>query len=445
MNRILQRLIKIFSKGERLKTGRVIAQDLRYASELKKLANWETTSPEVYELWSLISKEQRVAYLREMKHGKLTAKELEQRLNKQLDRTASIHSLDFKIKEGIPFAAEELNEIDRITKKIQNAVNSRKKSIRITFTSDKFHKITKLFTDRIRTDIKSKTSHTGQVHQKLSGNPFEKAGTEISITLVSRDIAKQIRADYHNGIGGWKNSQNEVYIVLEPYTVSNFGGSLERQRVAIEHVLTHEISHVKDPLTSASLKTYGTPTYKQLPKADPSNPKSKKSYDPSAMFIPNAEYSLKKSSPRNYFKNYFYHQLEITANFSPILKLITTNTENIVKRIGKQKTIKALDEIAQWLATGTQSVGYLSSNALGILGNTSIYKKLLKLQDPGSIFSNPELSTIQGFYATFKQQNPAAYKQVINKTARQIEDLKQQVNRTRSLTPESIIEYKVLV
>lgn len=66
MNRILQRLIKIFSKGERLKTGRVIAQDLRYASELKKLANWETTSPEVYELWSLISKEQRVAYLREM-------------------------------------------------------------------------------------------------------------------------------------------------------------------------------------------------------------------------------------------------------------------------------------------------------------------------------------------------------------------------------------------
>ena len=62
-----------------------------------------------------------------------------------------------------------------------------------------------------------------------------------------------------------------------------------------------------------------------------------------------------------------------------------------------------------------------------------------------SIFSNPELDTIQGFFTTFKQQNPKAYKQVINKTARQIEDLKGQVKRTRSLTPESIIKYEVLI
>ena len=137
--------------------------------------------------------------------------------------------------------------------------------------------------------------------------------------------------------------------------------------------------------------------------------------------------------------------MEIVANFAPIQKLITKNTETIVKRIGKQKTIKALDEIAQWLATGTPGVGYLSSDSLEILGRISSYKKLLKLQDPMSIFSNPELDTIQGFFTTFKQQNPAAYKQVINKTARQIEDLKGQVKRTRSLTPESIIKYEVLI
>ena len=97
------------------------------------------------------------------------------------------------------------------------------------------------------------------------------------------------------------------------------------------------------------------------------------------------------------------------------------------------------------MATGTPGVGYLSSDSLEILGRISSYKKLLKLQDPMSIFSNPELDTIQGFFTTFKQQNPAAYKQVINKTARQIEDLKGQVKRTRSLTPESIIKYEVLI
>lgn len=435
MKRFLQRLIKIFSKGERLRSGRYIAQDLRYTSELKRIANWERTSPEVYEYWSLLSKEQRVKYLRDIKQRKLTSVELEQRLNKQLDKTATASSLDFKIKAGIPFAAQELKEIDRITNEIIKTIEKggvHQVGRHYKWESDNFLKLRKGWDTALK-QIQRFTSKTGQAYKKHVGNPFSPKGTRLNIHVVTRDVGKSIRPDLRPTINGWARG-NDIYIVQDAVLLSNFNGNAAEQRKVIQNLLTHEIAHTKDPRTAFSLKSYsGT------------NPKSKTAYASNAPYIPNPEYALSKKSGLNWLKNYYFHDIEIVANFAPILKLITKNTETIVKRIGKQKTIKALDEIAQWLATGTPSVGYLSSNSLEILGRTSSYKKLLKLQDPMSIFSNPELDTIQGFYSTFKQQNPTAYKQVINKTARQIEDLKGQVKRTRSLTPESVIKYKELI
>lgn len=435
MRRFLRRLIKLFSNGEKLKSGRYIAQDLRYASELKQIANWERTSPEVYEYWNLLSKEQRVEYLRDIKQRKLTSVELEQRLNKQLDKTATASSLDFKIKAGIPFAAQELKEIDRITNEIIKTVEKggvHQVGRHYKWESDNFLKLRKDW-DTARQQIQKFTSKTGQDYKKHVGNPFSPKGTRLNIHVVTRDTGKQIWPNLDLTTQGWALGDN-VYIVQDAILLSNFKGNAAEQRKVIQNILTHEIAHAKDPRTTFSLKSRTS-----------TNPKSKNVYDPSAPYIPNPEYALSKKSGKNWLKNYYFHDMEIVANFAPIQKLITTNTETIVKRIGKQKTIKALDEIAQWLATGTPSVGYLSSNSLEILGRISSYKKLLKLQDPMSIFSNPELDTIQGFFTTFKQQNPKAYKQVINKTARQIDDLKGQVKRTRSLTPESIIKYKVLI
>ena len=435
MRRFLQRLIKLFSNGEKLKTGRYIAQDLRYASELKRIANWERTSPEVYEMWSLLSKEQRVEYLRDIKQRKLTSVELEQRLNKQLNKTAAASSLDFKIKAGIPFAAQELKEIDRITNEIIKTVEKggvHQVGRHYKWESDNFLKLRKDW-DTAWKQIQKFTSKTGQAYEKHVGNPFSPKGTRLNIHVVTRDVGKSIRPDLRPTINGWAKD-NDVYIVQDVILLSNFNGNAAEQRKVIQNLLTHEIAHAKDPRTTFSLKSYSN-----------TNPKSKTAYISGAPYIPNPEYALSKKSGPNWLKNYYFHDIEIVANFAPIQKLITKNTETIVKRIGKQKTIKALDEIAQWLATGTPGVGYLSSDSLEILGRISSYKKLLKLQDPMSIFSNPELDTIQGFFTTFKQQNPKAYKQVINKTARQIEDLKGQVKRTRSLTPESIIKYEVLI
>ena len=437
MGRFLRRLIKLFSNGGKSKSGRYIAQDLRYASELKQIGNWERTRPEVYEYWSQLSKEQRGKYLRDIKQRKLTSVELKQRLNKQLNKTAAASSLDFKIKKGIPFAAQELKEIDRITNEIIKTVAKGKINQvgqHNTWSSDNFLKLRKDW-DTAARQIRQFKSKTGQDYQKHVGNPFLPIGTKFNVHVVTKDVAKQIYPSLPEGSAGWADLASEgMYIVQDYILLSNFNGNSAAQRNYIIDVITHEVAHAKDPRLTFSLKTH---THL--------NPKSKNTYDPHAPYIPNAEYALSKKSGKNWLKNYYFHDIEIVALFAPILKLITKNTETIVKRIGKQKTIKALDEIAQWLATGTPSVGYLSADSLEILGRTSSYKKLLKLQDPMSIFSNPELDTIQGFFTTFKQQNPKAYKQVINKTARQIEDLKGQVKRTRSLTPESIIKYKVLI
>jgi hypothetical protein len=42
-------------------------------------------------------------------------------------------------------------------------------------------------------------------------------------------------------------------------------------------------------------------------------------------------------------------------------------------------------------------------------------------------------------------RNPAEHRKVLNKLARQLESLKQQVINTRYLTPESIIKLKTLI
>jgi len=437
MKRLIQRLIQLFSNGKKLKTGRYVARDLSYVSELKQLANWERTNPEVYEYWNLLSKEQRVQYLRDIKQRKLTATKLEQNLSKQLDTTATAASLEFKIKEGIPFAAQELKEIDRITNEIIKTIANGKVSQtgqHHTFSSDKFLKLKKDWSTTWKQVQKFK-SKTGQNYQKYVGNPFLPQGTKVEVHVVTRDVAKQLYPDIPKGSAGWaSNDDQSIYLVQDYILLSNFKGSADAQSNYIKNVITHEITHAKDPRITFSLKTHTI-----------TNPKSKNTYDPHAPYIPNAEYSLSKKSGRNWLKNYFFHDIEIVAQLAPIQKIITTNTETIVKRIGKQKTIKALDEIAQWFATSQHYLVPLSSNSLEILGSVSSYKKLLQFKDPMSILRNPELNTIQGFFNTFKQQNPAAYKQVINKTVRQIEDLKGQVKRTRSLTPESIIKYEVLI
>jgi predicted RecB family nuclease len=142
-----------------------------------------------------------------------------------------------------------------------------------------------------------------------------------------------------------------------------------------------------------------------------------------------------------------YNQKEIVANLAPVLTSITDNTSKIVKQIGKKRTTAALNELQQWLATGTGSISNLSNDSRKILGYTSWYQKLFRArpESPHVLFKQPVEDQITGFFNTFKTQNPAEYKKMINKMSRQVENLKVQVHWTRNLTPESIIKYKTIL
>ena len=61
--RFLQRLIKIFSNGEKLKTGRIIARDVTYAEQLKQIASWERTDRSMWEWWRRKLPEEKVKEL----------------------------------------------------------------------------------------------------------------------------------------------------------------------------------------------------------------------------------------------------------------------------------------------------------------------------------------------------------------------------------------------
>ena len=179
--------------------------------------------------------------------------------------------------------------------------------------------------------------------------------------------------------------------------------------------MTHEIAHIKDPSTVAA-------------------PKLRAKYDVNAPFVRDIKVALSKKAAPNWTKNYFYHQFEILANLAPILSSMTSNTRIIVRLVGKKKTLAALDELSKWAASGTNVRSFMTE-----LNADSIY--ILTGSAKPTVLNNPAIN----FFNQFKGENPDAYRKVLNKLARQIESLKQQVKDTKNLTPESVIKLKTLI
>jgi hypothetical protein len=93
-----------------------------------------------------------------------------------------------------------------------------------------------------------------------------------------------------------------------------------------------------------------------------------------------------------------------------------------------------LNQLSQWAASGTTVRSFMKD-----LNAESVYILTGKRQP--TTLNNPMLE----FFNQFKTENPAEYKKVVNKLARQIESLKQQVKDTKNLTPESVIKLKTLI
>ena len=187
--------------------------------------------------------------------------------------------------------------------------------------------------------------------------------------------------------------------------------------------MTHEIAHIKDPSVVVS-------------------PKLNSKYDSNAPYVGDTKIALSKKAAPNWKKNYYYHQFEVAANLAPVLAKITNNTKNILRHAGKKKTLAALDELTKWAAYGSDSHKWIVPGGKVkrfVLDPTATY--ILT----GTHMESPLWGTIENFFTHFRTENPAEYRKVLNKLARQLESLKQQVKDTRYLTPESVIKLKTLI
>jgi len=419
--RFLQRLIKIFSNGEKLKTGRIIARDVTYAEQLKQIASWERTDRSMWEWWRRKLPEEKVKELRLIKQGKLTPDDMKRQWKSQLNTLPKTKQM--RVVKGIPFHEWELDEINRISKLLAKSLEKPPKKP-VVITTKEF-----VIADKLRWRSE-KISKTGQKYTKTWGpeDPWD-YGQEIKIHLLTYDQAKQVRPGLTPSTNGWQLGP-EIYLVWDNFSLKTFGYSSDTAYENLKRVLTHEVAHVKDPAIVRSSKLNA-----------PSN------YNPAAPYIEDPAVALAKNAPQNWLKHYYYNQKEIFANLAPVLTSITDATSKVVKQIGKKRTIAALGELQQWAATGTGSVKKLSSDSRKILGYTSWYQKLFKAMPemPYALHVQPAEDQITGFFNTFKKQNPAEYKKMITKLANQLEDLKKQVYQTRNLTPESVIKYKTIL
>jgi hypothetical protein len=426
MLKLLQKLIQFFSKGGRVsKTGRIVAKNPKFTQQLKTIANWERTDREMWEWWNKRIKEEKIRDLKLIKQGKLTPEDLQRKWKAELNTLPKARQM--RVVQGVPFFEEEVNELNKITDELVKHLDSGKLKKSIVITSKKFN----VKSNRVASSTwKSKT---GQTHTKTIGskNPWASSystdARPVTITLLPYSEAVKIWPGVSKTTNGWAKGDN-IYLVSDNLNISAMGHNYSLMKSNLKRVLTHEVAHVKDPaLVRAS--------------------KLDLRYNPGAKYISDPKIALAKNAPENWLKNYYYTPREVIANLAPVLTAITDNTSRIVKKIGKKRTTAALTELQDWLATGTGPIGNLSSDSKQILGYTTWYQKLFKPRPeaPHVLFAQPAQDQITGFFNTFKTQNPTEYKRMINKMARQVENLKTQVHWTRDLTPESVIKYKVII
>jgi len=421
--RLLQTLVSWFTTGGKTKTGIAVIKNPVFTNQLKTIVNWERTDPSTFRTWTMMRRDTQVRYIQDIKQGKLTVPQLVKQLREISDIAISPPKIDFTIKHGIQFFDNELLAIDQATSTLQTTIND--KQSMVTYPKGFDLKLAGDFTLRgyaAQHAPNFTVGPTGQLLRTMTGFPQGKATRQEQITVhvVTRAHAMKIQPGLPPGTRGWdtgRHDSTEFYLVWEAFKLDKFK-TPSAQLAEINRVITHEIAHLKDPSIVAS-------------------PKLGRSYDSNAPYIDDTKLALSKKSAKNWKKNYYYHQWEVAANLAPVLKSITSNTRIILKSVGKKKTLVALDQLTQWAAQGTKFSRWMLLNRK--LNSTATYI----LTGP-SAKGAPEVNVVR-FFDEFKIENPSEYRKVLNKLARQIESLKQQVLDTKNLTPESVINLKTLI
>ena len=422
MKQLILALISLFKNGGKLINGTKVLKNLSYTSQLKAITNWERTNPQVFKLWMRLPKDQQILYLRQIRQGKLTTQQLETKIQAYGDIVAPA-KINFTVKHGIKFAENELSAINTTSELLANMINNKanlikyRKGLNITLPTEFAIKSNKA----VRGPIQLRRVPGSGKYVPLPGKLGFPEGqstiqSQVTVYVVPYDHAKTLQPGLDKLTRGWvyDGKPTEFYLVWEHFTQEKLG-TLSYQQADIKSVMTHEIAHIKDPSTVAA-------------------PKLRAKYDVNAPFVRDIKVALSKKAAPNWTKNYFYHQFEILANLAPILSSMTYNTRIIVRLIGKKKTLAALNDLSKWAVSGTSVRSFMKE-----VNPYSVY--ILTGSAKPTVLNNPALK----FFNQFKGENPDAYRKVVNKLARQIESLKQQVKDTKNLTPESVIKLKTLI
>ena len=425
--RLLQTLISWFTTGGKTKTGIAVIKNPVFTNNLKTIVNWQRTDPRSFRTWTMMRRDTQVRYIQDIKQGKLTVPQLVKQLREIDDIAISPPKMDFTIKHGIQFSNSELLSIDEAASTVQTTINDKQsivtypKGFNLKFAGD-FALRGNAATHNPAVDVLNKYGGMGAMPGNKMGFPSGSPTRQeqITVSVVTRAHAMKIQPGLSLTTRGWDTglpNSTIFYLVWEAFKLDKFK-TPAAQLAELKRVITHELAHLKDPSLVAS-------------------PKLNRSYDSNAPYIDDTKLALSKKSGMNWKKNYYYHQWEVAANLAPVLKSITSNTKTILKSAGKKKTLVALDQLAQWAAQGTKFSRWMLLNRK--LGSTAQYI----LTGP-SVKGQPEVYIVR-FFDGFKIENPDEYRKVLNKLARQIESLKQQVLDTKNLTPESVINLKTLI
>lgn len=142
----------------------------------------------------------------------------------------------------------------------------------------------------------------------------------------------------------------------------------------LDQLFYHEVTHIKDPgIVSSKLeKLYNS--------------------------------NVARYSPEYFSKGYYFHPKELIANTSKILVGISTNVKRSMKQLGKEKTLKALNDLISWSKGQKKD---FTEEMIKVLGYDQPFVKQ---------------------HLEFLTKNPKEYRNLVAKIAQQSNYLKSQVN-----------------
>jgi hypothetical protein len=372
--------------------GKILAYNFPEVSKFAKLLR---TDIKLQTQFYGLPKNIRAPYIDKLKKGTATAKDVFEELQQKIAPGVE----NFKIVQGVAFSNVELQQLNKLTTELANGglVAGR------TFTLKNIRKAMRPMSARAYSSLKNK----GQQYTKLNDkHQYSYSDIQVHVITTEEAITKYNKTKGTRGFA--RPTHNEIYLIVE--TIHHYNP--KTRWANIDHVLTHEIAHIKDPALLRSFKLGKTYNSRAA-----------------ASGLQAAEL-MQKNAPANWYKNYYFHQFEVVANNAPILKTMTLETQEVVKTAGKAKTLDALNEISNWIASGTPATyKFKNPDCTKILG----YRKI----EFGVKADRDKMQSINMYINEFQRLNPAGYTKLVKLLARQVEALKQQVKDTKYLTPES--------